>query len=423
MLHAVTSRLRRWLRRPAFTALPLAASLGLAWSCASPNSRAAEVPPEVPAPAVATAPVAQELIARVVRATGTLTADEQAEVSAEIGGRVVATPVERGTLVAEGSPLVQLSPTETAAQLAEAEANAGQTAAALDLGPNGEFDVERVPEVANARAELSLSEADYARIRSLLDQRVVSQAEYDQRRTNVEAARQRLESARNGAQQRYRAYQASLARVTLARKAAADTTVRAPFAGVVGERRVSKGDYVAKGQVVATVVRVDPLRIELPIPESDVARIAAGQPVAFRVEAYPEREFTGTVRFISPALRTDQRAMTVEAVVSDPGGRLKPGLFATAEIAEPARHQTLLVPRRALREVGNTFRVFVVEGTTLEDRIVATGQVLGDRVAVTSGVAAGEVVALLDGQTLVDGMTVKPVADARPAPAQPAAAR
>jgi RND family efflux transporter MFP subunit len=334
-------------------------------------------------------------------------ADEQAEVSAEIAGRVAATPVERGTRVAAGATLVQVSSTEAGAQLAEAEANAAQSAAALNLGPGGAFDAERVPEVANARAEVQLAESEYGRIKSLLDERVVSRSEYDQRATSVEAARQRYEAARNMATQRYRAYQASLARVTLARKALSDTTVRAPFAGVVVERKVSTGDYVTRGQVVATVVRVDPLRVELAIPEQDVSRITAGQSMAFRVDAFPGRQFTGTVRYISPSLRTDQRAMVVEAVVSNPDAALKPGLFATAEIAERDGRASLLVPRAALREVGSTHRVFVVKGTRLEDRILALGQSVGDRVVVTSGVAKGEVVALPGTTPLAEGTEVE----------------
>lgn len=397
-----------WIRAAALSATLLSA--GALAGCTASNTRASEPEPAEPPIEVTTVTVAEEVVSRVVRATGTLTADDQAEVSAEVAGRVTATPVERGSRVSQGAVLVSLSPVEASAQLAEAEANAAQSAAALALGPDGGFEVERVPEVGNARAELQLAEADYQRIRSLLDQKVVSQAEYDQRRTQVEAARQRYEAARNAATQRYRAYQASLARVTLARKAVADTTVRAPFAGVVVERRVSTGDYVSRGQAVATVVRIDPLRAELQVPEQDVARIRAGQPVSFHVEAYPDRRFTGTVRFVSPALRTDQRSLTVEAVVPNPGGELKPGLFVAAEIAEPDSRTALLVPRAALREVGNTFRVFVLTGNRVEDRIVATGQVVGDRVVVTSGVAAGEVVAVASGQRpLADGVEVKPV--------------
>ena len=95
-----------------------------------------------------------------------------------------------------------------------------------------------VPEVQNAKASFELAQSEFNRIKSLLDQRVVSQSEYDQRRTQMEAARQQYEAAKNGAAQQYQSLQAARARVTLARKALADTVVRAPFAGVVAERLV-----------------------------------------------------------------------------------------------------------------------------------------------------------------------------------------
>jgi RND family efflux transporter MFP subunit len=402
----------RWLPGLAPIALGLAvtAAAAVLSGCATSSSSAAAVEATTPAPIdVATDTVTKTKVRRTFGATGTLLADDRAEVAAEIAGRIVGTPIERGTVVQAGTLLVQVSATEAAAQLAEADANAAQSAAALNLGPQGEFAVDRVPDVANARAELSLAEAEYDRIRSLLDQRVVSRSEYDQRATQVEAARQRHESARNAAQQRYRAYQASLARVTLARKALADTSVRAPFAGVVAERRVSTGDYVTRGTPVATVVRIDPLRVELSIPEQDVARIEVGQPVTFRVDAYPNRSFEGKVRYVSPTLRTDQRALTVEAVVANPAGDLKPGLFVSAEIAEPGTHEALLVSRSALREVGSTRRVFALNGDRLEDRIVTIGQIAGDRVEIVSGVRDGERVALPGGARLADGALVRVV--------------
>src|SRR5262249_56647093 len=105
----------------------------------------------------------------------------------------------------------------------------------------------RVPEVQNAKAGFDLAQNEFNRIRSLLDQRVVSQSEFDQRRTQMEAARQQYESAKNGAAQQYQALQAARARVALAQKAVADTVVRAPFAGLVAERLATTGDYVTQG--------------------------------------------------------------------------------------------------------------------------------------------------------------------------------
>src|SRR5207248_8980030 len=128
------------------------------------------------------------------------------------------------------------------------------------------FDVNAVPEVQNAKAGAELAQAEFARIKSLLDQRVVSQSEYDQRRTQAEAARQQYEAAKNGAAQQYQMLQAARARVALARKAAADTVVRAPFNGVVAQRLVTAGDYVNKGTKTAVVARPHPQRGQLTVP-------------------------------------------------------------------------------------------------------------------------------------------------------------
>jgi RND family efflux transporter MFP subunit len=351
--------------------------------------------------------VARESIARFIKVTGTLNADEQAEVSAETTGRVVETPVERGSRVTKGSVLVRLSAEETEAQVREAEANAAQIEAKLALGPGGAFDVNRVPEVANARATLELAQAEFERIRTLLDQKVVSQSEYDQRRTQVEAARQQYESAKNAAAQQYQSLLAARARTTMARKSLSDTVVRAPLAGLVGERQVSIGDFVTRGTKVATVVKIDPLRLQLTVPEQFVSQIAAGQPVKLTVDAYADRTFEGRVRFVSPAVRTDQRALTVEAVVPNSSGALKPGLFASAEIEQPVRQPALLVPAEAVQTAAGTSRVFLVRGDHVEERIVTIGQKLGDRIEIVNGLAADDVVASGNVFQLLDGARVQ----------------
>jgi multidrug efflux pump subunit AcrA (membrane-fusion protein) len=127
-----------------------------------------------PAAAIAVAPVAavEQPIARFIRVTGTLMAEEQAEVAAETAGRVVSTPIERGTRVAQGAELIRLSSTETDAQVKEAEANAAQIEARLGLTSGSGFDVNAVPEVQNAKASYELAQNEFNRIKSLLDQRV-----------------------------------------------------------------------------------------------------------------------------------------------------------------------------------------------------------------------------------------------------------
>jgi len=382
-----------------------AAAAGAA--CSAGDAKAKERP--APPPTVQVSPVAatEQPIARFIRATGSLMAEEQADVAAETAGRVVSAPVERGTAVTQGAELVRLLSTETDAQLQEAEANAAQIEARLGLTAGAAFDVNAVPEVQNARAGAELAQAEFARIKSLLDQRVVSQSEFDQRRTQAEAARQQYDAAKNGAAQQYQMLQAARARIALARKAVADTVVRAPFTGAVAQRLVAVGDYVTRGTKVAVVVRVNPLRVQLTVPEQFISAVAAGQPVNFEVDAYPGQQFTGTIKYVSPALQADQRALTIEAIVPNPKGVLKPGLFATARIERAERTRGVVVPKDAVQVTSGTSRVFVVAGDHVEERIVTTGDAVGDLVEITKGLKSGERVATKNVGQLSDGTKVQ----------------
>ncbi len=405
-------------RGPALIAWLTALAVGLSIGCRSGGSAAPAADPAQVAITVWT--VAQERVNRYLRVTGSLVADEEAEVAAETAGRVVATPVERGSRVGAGAVLLVLSPAEARAQVQEAEANVAQIQARLALVEGLPFDVERVPEVAAARASKDLAEADFERIRTLLDQKVVSQAEYDQRRTQVEATRSQYAAARNASQQQYRLFEASRARAVMANKSLADTSVRAPFDGLVVERKVSIGDFVTRGTKVATVVKVSPLRVEVTVPEQSIGRVRAGQPIRLRVDAYPDRVFEGEVRFVSPALRVDQRALTVEAVVPNRDGALMPGMFVTAELQLPAPEPALLVPTAAILPATGGGRLYVVRGDRVEERLVTLGLAFGDRTEVLKGLAVGDRVAVGGAPDLADGarVTVKAAAGAPDRPAQ-----
>lgn len=388
---------------PLVTALAASACGGTA---ASPATASEPVAPL----SVSVAAVVERPIARYIRVTGTLTAQEQAEVAAEINGRVVATPVERGSRVGLGADLIRIAATDTESQLTEARANAAQIEAGLGMAGGQSFSVDRVPDVMSNRASYDLAESEFKRVEKLLGDKVISQSEFDRSRTAVEAARQKYDMSRNAAEQQFQMLQAARARVTRAQKALADTAVRAPFAGLVAERLVSVGDYVTPGTKVAVVVRVDPLRVELTVPEQFVAAVGVGRPVSLQVDAYPGRTFTGHVRYVSPALTASSRALVVEAVVPNGDGELKPGFFATAQVEQQTQTPALLVPRSAIQTVSGTARVFVLDGDHVEERIVTTGSELDDLVELTSGVAAGEQVVTTLTPQIVDGIRVSPAA-------------
>jgi multidrug efflux pump subunit AcrA (membrane-fusion protein) len=390
----------------ALLATALVAATALSACSSADGNAAAQTMQTQTAVQVSAAAAVEQPITRFIRATGSLTAEEQAEVAAEIAGRVVATPVERGTAVTEGAVLVRVSPAEAEAQAKEAEANAAQIEARLGIAPGRPFDVNAVPEVQNAKASFDLAQNEFNRIQSLLDQRVVSQSEFDQRRTQMEASRQQFEAARNGAAQQYQALQAARARLALAEKSLSDTTVRAPFSGLVAERLVSVGDYVTKGMKVAVVVRVNPLRVQLTVPEQFVSAVKTGAPVAFQVDAFPGREFRGTVRYVSPALEATRRALTIEAVVPNQSGDLKPGLFATARIEQPEKTPAVMVPADAVQTTAGTSRVFVINGDKAEERIVTIGLAVGDLIEIATGLKPGEKVATKNLGQLFDGSKV-----------------
>jgi RND family efflux transporter MFP subunit len=137
-----------------------------------------------------------------------------------------------------------------------------------------------------------------------------------------------------------------------------------------------------------------------------VSAMAPGQPVTFEVDAYPGRQFEGKVKYVSPALQADQRALTVEAIVPNGDGVLKPGLFATARIEQPGRTPGVLIPAASVQTISGTSRVYVVAGDHAEERIVTTGETVGDLVEITKGLKAGERVATKNIAQLADGIKI-----------------
>jgi len=156
------------------------------------------------------------------------------------------------------------------------------------------------------------------------------------------------------------------------------------------------------------VVRIDPVRVELTVPEQFLSQVQTGQAVRLSVDAYPGQTFTAKVRYVSPALKTDQRALTVEAVAANADGRLKPGLFATALLQQPASTPALLVPAEAVETVAGTSRVYTVTSEhRAEERIVTVGEKVGGLVELASGVKSGERVVANPRGKLADGVRVQ----------------
>jgi len=338
--------------------------------------------------------------------TGTLMADAQTDIASEIEQRVVEILVERGQYVSAGQLAARLDDGDARNQLHEAEATEAQIRERLGLGDGQPFDPLKTPEVKQARATMDRAEADYKRYAQLVDEGAVSRAEHDLRRADYLATKAQYETAINQMRQLYQSLLAQRVRVAMGRKAVEDTLIRAPFSGLIAEKAVNVGRYMKKGDRIATLVRVDPLRIELNIPEGAVASVRKGQKVCFTVQSYPNREFEGSIAYIGPAVRADSRALVVEAIVPNSKVTLQPGLFATAHIELPAARPSVLVPAAAVRNDGGVSKLFVAKGDRAEVRIVQVGRDADGRLEILRGLATGERVVSLQTAALTDGAPI-----------------
>ena len=352
--------------------LPLAAGCGVRESSAQSPTK---VPATEPSVSVKTAPVGVKALPRTITLTGTLTANRESGVAADVVGKVSEIYVERGSRVRAGQPLARLDRRQ--AELADVEARS---------------------QAAAVESQAALAQAECVRAEKLFADGAINQAEFDRSKTQCEAAALQSHAAR--------------ARRQMAGKNLGDLVIKAPFAGIVADRFVNVGEYVRAESKVATVVQLTPLRLELSVPEHALSAFGVGADVAFKVAAWPDQTFRGKVRFIGATVRRATRDLLVEAVVDNKDERLRPGMFAVAEVKLGV--VTLpVVPKAALRtdDRAGIDRLFIVHDGRVEERLVHTGPAvvseLGDLVAIQTGVKAGEQIVLVPGSDVRDGLKVQ----------------
>ena len=372
-------------------------------ACGNTEAKPTAKAEDAPKPIVVSVRLAQERpLPTTLDVTGTLMADAQTDIPSEIEQRIVEISVERGQYVTAGQVVARMDDRDAQNQLREAEAAEAQIRERLGLVNGAAFDALKTPEVQQARATMDRAEADYKRFVQLLDEGAVSRAEHDLRRADYLAAKAQYETTVNQMRQLYQSLLAQKVRVAMGHKAVEDTTIRAPFSGVIAEKAVNVGRFTKKGDRVATIVRIDPLRIELAIPEGAVAAVRKGQKVSFAVQSYPDRKFEGTIAYVGPAVRAESRALVVEAMVPNPRAILQPGLFATAHIELPAAQPSVMVPATAVRNEAGVFKLFVAKNDRAEARIVQVGREAGGSVEILRGVRTGERVVVRPADGLTD---------------------
>jgi len=407
------------LRRLSAAAVLLASVTGCGpdrSATASPQKPAGPAPREV-----RVVPAARETVARTVVATGTLAAEDQVTLGFQVPGRVSEILVDLGTTVRRGQAIARLDPTDFRLRVEQAGAALRQARVRVGLPAEGRED-RVVPEetalVKQAEAVLVEARLNRDRMEKLLQQQLVARAQLDAAVAAHEVAEARYQDAVEEIRNRQAILAQRRSELELARQQLQDTVLVSPIDGAVRERRASVGQYLAAGAAVATVVRMDPLRLRVAVPERESANVRAGHHVRVAIEGDPTT-YTGRVVRLSPAIEEQSRTLLIEAEVPNPRGALRPGAFAKAEIVTETAQPVVVVPGDSIVTFAGIDKVITVADGRAVERRVQLGRRLGDRVEVVEGLRAGEPVVVQPGN-LVGG---QPVTIAAGAPASRAGGR
>jgi len=387
------------------TAAAYAAAMSLAGCGGSAQAKKPDSTDKLP---VKVTEVERLELRRSVEAVGTLAAHDQATISAEVAGRVARLAADMGDRVAAGAPLVLLDEERLRYHAAEQSAALDQTRAKLgahgdQLPPPGQ-----TPDVLSAAAKLAQAQQAYDRAKALAEKSLVSQQDLEKAETDLQTAKAAHESAVASERELRAEVLAREASLNGATRDLKDTTIRAPFDGVIAERMVSEGQYVNAQAPVMRLVRLHPLRLTAEVPEKFAPNVRVGQPIELRTDAYPDTPVTGTITRISPDVNLKSRAFSIEADVPNQDGSLKPGTFARLRIATNKVDHAIVVPATAIQTRYGTSVAFVVKDGKLATSEVKLGDRLGPRVEITDGLEPGQTIVAEGVDGLSAGIAVTP---------------
>lgn len=307
------------------------------------------VPP--PANVAAEAARTQTWIPRIT-SVGTLIAIQGIDVAPQVAGVVTAIQFESGQTVQKGAQLVKL-----------------------------DDDIEQA-DLASNKATLRDAILEFQRQEDLRGRGVATEAK-------LEEARAKRDSA--------------VAAVQRTRAIIDKKTIVAPFAGKLGLRKVEMGQYVSPGTPLVSLQALEPMRVDFPIPENQIDLLRPGQRIEVEVNAFPGETFTGMIETPDARVSQETRTLTVRGRLSNPEGKLLPGMFAAVRVLAGEPAELVTIPRTAVSYGLYGDSIYVVKAPggkpvegegpfTVERRFVRTGEVRGDRVAIREGVKAGETV-------------------------------
>ncbi len=304
--------------------------------------------------------------------TGTLVAEADADVSTEVDGVVNEILFKEGDPVEEGQLLIVLNSERYRLRVEENRAK-----------------------LRRAEASLELAQKTLERKRQLYREGVVPLQEYDDALNVVDLAKANMETD-----------QASLA---LAEKDLKDTSIFAPFSGLIGKRFVEVGEYVKEGDKLFNIVKIDPIRVEFYVPERYMPLVELGRVLSVTVEAYPKEEFLGEIYFVNPKIKPETRRFQCQARINNFESKLKPGFFATCRIVLSRNPDAIVIPQEAILSEEGINYCFTVEAGRAKKIIVKPGIKLKEgMIEVVNGVEEGTPVIVRGQYALVEGDRVEP---------------
>jgi len=299
--------------------------------------------------------VKPEDVENEIQATGRVLANETVELSSEIAGRVTRINFREGSQVKKGELLLQINDADLQAQF------------------------------LRASAQLNLAGDIEARQKKQLAIEAISQEDYETSLNTLNTAK---------------------ADVQLIQAQIDKAHIRAPFDGVIGLRGVSKGAFLQAGSRIATLVSVNPVKIDFAVPERYQMLLSKEQPIHFRVQGEAQ-EYSGRLYAVEPQIDTDIRSVRCRAVCPNPDGRIKPGAFAQVRIPLKKLESALMIPSEALIPDAQNQSVFVVKGQRAQAKTVVIGLRNPDKVQIVSGLATGDTVMTSGLLQVRPGSTVK----------------
>ncbi len=366
---------------------------------------------------VQTANASRQAVTRTIVAIGELVAREDATLSVKVSGRLHRIEVDLGDSVDLGQLLAQVEPRDYELELRQAEAFLAQARARLGLPLHGEqddVDPAETSTVQQARARLVEAQLNRESFGKLSEQGILAQSELEAAEAAYEVASNVHRNALEEANNRLAQLLQRKVEVEIAQKRLVDSSVLAPFAGTVLERRASVGEYLPVGTPILTLVATDPLRLRLEVSEREAGVVGVGQPVRILTDGQPT-DYTGAIRRVSPSIDSSTRMLKVEADLPNDGS-LRPGAFVQAQITVAQDENTITVPPQALVTFAGIEKVFVIEAGKAVERNVTTGRRCADWVELVHGIGDGEVVILYPGN-LQTGQSVR--IESAPAVADP----